>query len=180
MNVMLDFICMGSADLRKAKKKRINKKWIIITHMPTFASQKQTQDLCVILLYVQYRYIPTCSRMQYMYWQNYSLFILLRIYTNVEEEYLYLLHLGLVSSNRIAWNASRDCPHSEHSIPPETLRGQWPPLQQDRVAFNEPVCSLFIIFPYYSDDLSNFIYIFKYLSKLFADYRHPFVHVYTA
>ena len=28
-----------------------------------------------------------------------------------------LLHLGLVSSNGIAWNASRDCPLSEHSIP---------------------------------------------------------------
>ena len=40
-----------------------------------------------------------------------------------------LLHLGLVSSNGIAWNASRDCPLSEHSIPPETLRGQWPPLR---------------------------------------------------
>ena len=39
---------------------------------------------------------------------------------------------------------------------------------------NEPICSLFIIFPYYSDDL------FNYLNKLFADYRHPFVHVYTA
>ena len=51
------------------------------------------------------------------------------------------------------------------------------PLQQDRVAFNEPVCSLFIIFRYYSDDLSNFIYIFNYLNILFADYRHPFVHV---
>ena len=46
------------------------------------------------------------------------------------------------------------------------------------VAFNEPGCSLFIIFPYYSDDLSNSIYIFNYilyLNKLFADYRHPFV-----
>ena len=43
------------------------------------------------------------------------------------------------------------------------------------MAFNEPVCSLFIIFPYYSDDLSNVIYIFNYLNKLFADYRHPFV-----
>ena len=94
-----------------------------------------------------------------------------------------LLHLGLVSSNRIAWNASRDCPLSEHSIPPETLRGQWPPLRAIATrprAFNEPVCSLFIIFSYYSDDLSNFIYIFNYLNKLFADYRHPFVHVYTA
>ena len=54
------------------------------------------------------------------------------------------------------------------------------PYQQDRVAFNESVCSLFIIFPYYSGDLSNFIYIFNYLNKLFADYWHPFVHVHTA
>ena len=43
------------------------------------------------------------------------------------------------------------------------------------VAFNEPVCSLFLNFPYYSDDLSIFIYIFNYLNKLFADYQHPFV-----
>ena len=45
----------------------------------------------------------------------------------------HLLHLGLVSSNGIAWNASRDCPLSELSIPPPppplTLRGQWPPLR---------------------------------------------------
>ena len=44
-------------------------------------------------------------------------------------DYWLLLHLGLVSSNGIAWNASGDCPLSEHSIPPETLRGQWPPLR---------------------------------------------------
>ena len=44
------------------------------------------------------------------------------------------------------------------------------------VVFNEPVCSLFIIFPYYLDDLSSFKYIFNYLNKLFADYRYPFVH----
>ena len=44
------------------------------------------------------------------------------------------------------------------------------------VAFNEPVCSLFIIFQYYSDSLSNFICIFNSLNKLFADHRHPFVN----
>ena len=44
------------------------------------------------------------------------------------------------------------------------------------VTFNETGCSLFIIFPYYSDDLSNFIYVFNYLNKLFVGYRHPFVH----
>ena len=56
-----------------------------------------------------------------------------------------LLHLGLVSSNGVAWNASRDCPLSEHSIPPGTLRGQWPPLQEHSnktVALNMPFCSL--------------------------------------
>ena len=30
----------------------------------------------------------------------------------------FLLHLGLVSSNRIAWNSSDDCPLSEYSISP--------------------------------------------------------------
>ena len=44
------------------------------------------------------------------------------------------------------------------------------------VVFNEPGCSLFIIFQNYSDDVSNSIYIFNYLNKLFADYRPPFVH----
>ena len=41
------------------------------------------------------------------------------------------------------------------------------------VAFNELDCSLFIILSYYLDDLSNFIYIFNYLYKLFADHRPP-------
>ena len=35
-----------------------------------------------------------------------------------EAKYMALLHLGLVSSNRIALNTSRDCPLSEHSNPP--------------------------------------------------------------
>ena len=38
----------------------------------------------------------------------------------------FLLHLGLVS--RIVWNASHDCPLSEHSIPLRLIGGQWPPL----------------------------------------------------
>ena len=44
------------------------------------------------------------------------------------------------------------------------------------VAFNKPGCSLFIFFSYYSNYVSNFIYIFNYLNKLFTDYLHPFVH----
>ena len=59
---------------------------------------------------------------------------------------IILLHLGLVSSNWVAGNASRNCPLSEHRIPPpDTLRGQWPPLQEhsnNTVALNTPFRSL--------------------------------------
>ena len=49
--------------------------------------------------------------------------------------------------------------HSQSIVyPPEILRGQWPPLRA--------IASLFIILPYYSDDLSNFIYILNYLNKI--------------
>ena len=63
--------------------------------------------------------------------QHVGIKLVLKIYGTVERfiPHSILLHLGLVSSNRIAWNASLDCPLSEHSIPPETLRGQWPPLR---------------------------------------------------
>ena len=43
--------------------------------------------------------------------------------------YSPLMHLGLISSNGITWNASRDCPLSEHSIPPWDSYGQWLPLR---------------------------------------------------
>ena len=85
-----------------------------------------------------------------------------------------LLHLGLVSSNSIAWKASHDCPYQSIVCP--RLIGGNGRHSNNTVAFNEPGRSLFIIFIYYLDDLSNFIHIFNYLNKLFADYLHPSVH----
>ena len=40
----------------------------------------------------------------------------------------YFLHLGLVSSKRIAWNASHDCPYQSIVYPLRFIGGQWPPL----------------------------------------------------
>ena len=82
-----------------------------------------------------------------------------------------LLHLGLVSSNGVARNASRDCPLSEHSIPPETLRGQWPPLQEHNnktVALNTPFRLLLSFFFFTKNENKP--------NNLSTDYRHPFVH----
>ena len=38
-----------------------------------FCMLKQTQDFCVFLLFIQYRYITTCYIMQYMYKTKYAL-----------------------------------------------------------------------------------------------------------
>ena len=41
------------------------------------------QDLCVSLLFAQYRYIPICNTKQYMYKTKYDLLHNSRTYTNV-------------------------------------------------------------------------------------------------
>ena len=50
-----------------------------------FACWKQAQDLCVSLLFVQYRYILICNTKQYIYKTNYALGLITR----------YMLVLGV-------------------------------------------------------------------------------------
>ena len=66
-------------------------------------------------------------------------------------------------------------PYQRIVYPPQTDRGANAAAvsySNKTVAFNEPGCSLFklfIVFPYQSDDLSDSIYIFNNMNKLFAD-----------
>ena len=48
-----------------------------------FACWKQAHDLCVSLLFVQYRYIPICNTKQYIYKTNYALCNHSRTYNKV-------------------------------------------------------------------------------------------------
>ena len=79
MNVMLDFICMGPADLPGAtNRKETNKSYVcfqlvrpntvpdLVECWSRCVYWKQTRDLCVSLLFVQYRYILICNTTQYM------------------------------------------------------------------------------------------------------------------
>ena len=77
-----------------------------------------------------------------------------------------LLHLGLVSSNRIAWNASHNCPLWEHNVPPQTRRGQWPLLWAiaTRPCHLTSLVVCYLSFPHTIRTI-NFIYIFNYLNN---------------
>ena len=50
VNIMLDFICMGPADLPGAHGKRQNTKWKIIAHRGT---QSHNLEICSLMLYRQ-------------------------------------------------------------------------------------------------------------------------------
>ena len=83
---------------------------------------------------------------------TYSLFLLFLF--NLYDDILYdktITHIIAPWTSSFQWGCLKCItwlpprPLSEHSIPPETLRGQWPPLQEHSnkaVAFNTPFRSL--------------------------------------